>query len=62
MPVEIEEVFRRLAAAPFRRKFRLPGLELAYLEMYGLPRVMGDERSHVLTVIERWLAQYCGRM
>lgn len=36
----IDEVFRRLAASSFRRKFRLQGRELAYLQMWGLPHVM----------------------
>ncbi|MEA2345216.1 MAG: hypothetical protein QOF63_3385 [Thermoanaerobaculia bacterium] len=38
--IEIDEAFRRLAAAPFRRKFRLAGLERAYVETWGLPAVM----------------------
>jgi uncharacterized protein DUF4186 len=37
---EIEEVFRRLAASKFRRRFRLQGRELAYLQMWGVPHVM----------------------
>ncbi|MGN6182904.1 MAG: DUF4186 domain-containing protein [Thermoanaerobaculia bacterium] len=36
----IDEVFRRLAASSFRRKFKLQGRELAYLQMWGLPHVM----------------------
>lgn len=36
----IDEVFRRLAASSFRRKFRLQGRELAYLQTWGLPHVM----------------------
>jgi hypothetical protein len=36
----IDEVFRKLAVSSFRRKFRLQGRELAYLEMWGLPHVM----------------------
>lgn len=38
--IDIEEAFRRLAAAPFRRKFRLAGRERAYLDTWGLPAVM----------------------
>jgi predicted Fe-S protein YdhL (DUF1289 family) len=38
--IDVEEAFRRLAAAPFRRKFRLVGRELAYVETWGLPVVM----------------------
>jgi hypothetical protein len=36
----IEDVFRTLAASSFRRKFRLQGRELAYLQTWGLPHVM----------------------
>ena len=36
----IDEVFRRLASSSFRRKFRLQGRELAYLQTWGLPHVM----------------------
>jgi hypothetical protein len=36
----IDEVFRRLARSAFRRKFRLQGRELAYLQTWGLPHVM----------------------
>lgn len=37
---ELDEVFRRLAASRFRRRFRLQGRELAYLQTWGLPHVM----------------------
>lgn len=40
MPVALDQVFTRLAASSFRRKFRLTGRELAYLQMWGLPHVM----------------------
>lgn len=36
----LDDVFRRLAASSFRRKFRLQGRELAYLQTWGLPHVM----------------------
>jgi len=36
----IDEVFRRLSESAFRRKFRLQGRELAYLQTWGLPHVM----------------------
>ena len=36
----IDEVFRRLAASAFRRKFRLQGRELAYLQTWGRAHVM----------------------
>jgi predicted Fe-S protein YdhL (DUF1289 family) len=38
--IEIDEAFRRLAAAPFRRKFRLAGRERAYVETWGIAAVM----------------------
>ena len=37
---ELDEVFRRLAASSFRRRFRLQGRELAYVQMWGIARVM----------------------
>jgi hypothetical protein len=37
---DLEDVFRRLAGSAFRRKFRLQGKELAYLQTWGLPHVM----------------------
>ncbi|HUR81877.1 MAG TPA: DUF4186 domain-containing protein [Thermoanaerobaculia bacterium] len=36
----IDEVFARLSRSAFRRKFKLQGRELAYLQMWGLPHVM----------------------
>jgi hypothetical protein len=36
----LDEVFARLAGSPFRRKFRLQGRELAYLQTWGVPHVM----------------------
>jgi predicted Fe-S protein YdhL (DUF1289 family) len=38
--IDIDEAFRRLAASPFRRKFRLVGRERAYTETWGLPALM----------------------
>jgi hypothetical protein len=38
--IDIDEAFRRLAASAFRRKFRLQGKDLAYLQTWGLPHVM----------------------
>lgn len=38
--IPIDEVFARLSRSAFRRKFRLQGRELAYLQMWGLPHVM----------------------
>ena len=37
---DIEEAFRRLARSNFRRRFKLRGRELAYLQTWGLDRVM----------------------
>ncbi len=38
--IDLDEAFRRLARSAFRRKFRLQGRELAYLQTWGLPHVM----------------------
>jgi hypothetical protein len=38
--IDIDEAFRRLAASPFRRTFRLVGRERAYAETWGLAAVM----------------------
>ena len=38
--IDIDRAFHRLAASAFRRKFRLEGRERAYLDMWGLDRVM----------------------
>ena len=38
--IDLDEAFRRLAAAPFRRKFRLVGRERAYVETWGIAAVM----------------------
>jgi len=38
--IDIDEAFKRLAAAPFRRKFRLVGRERAYVETWGIAAVM----------------------
>lgn len=40
MVVPLDEAFQRLAQSPFRRKFKLTGRELAYLQTWGLPHVM----------------------
>jgi hypothetical protein len=41
----IEEAFRRLASSSFRRKFRLQGRELAYLQTWGLEHVLKQARD-----------------
>lgn len=38
--IDLDEAFRRLGVSAFRRKFRLQGRELAYLQTWGLPHVM----------------------
>ena len=38
--IDLDAIFHRLQASPFRRKFRLGGRELAYLQTWGLPHVM----------------------
>lgn len=42
---ELHELFARLAADPFRRKFALHGRDLAYLQTWGLDKVMRDARD-----------------
>ena len=38
--IDLDEIFRTLSRSAFRRKFRLTGRELAYLQTWGLPHVM----------------------
>lgn len=38
--LDMDEVFRRLGASTFRRKFKLAGRERAYLETWGIETVM----------------------
>ncbi|MBV9494373.1 MAG: DUF4186 domain-containing protein [Acidobacteria bacterium] len=38
--IDLDTAFQRLASSAFRRKFRLRGRELAYLQTWGLPHVM----------------------
>lgn len=38
--IELDEAFRRLGTSAFRRKFKLQGRELAYLQMWGVPHVL----------------------
>lgn len=38
--IDLDEIFHRLSRSPFRRRFRLTGRELAYLQTWGLPHVM----------------------
>jgi len=46
---DLDDVFRRLAASPFRRKFRLQGRELAYLQTWGVPHVMKQAADLIRT-------------
>ena len=43
----LEEVFKRLEASSFRRRFRLGELERRYLETKGLPTVLEHARGFV---------------
>ena len=38
--IDLDLAFHRLAGSAFRRKFRLQGRELAYLQTWGLPHVL----------------------
>lgn len=38
--MDLDDAFTRLGQSAFRRKFRLTGRELAYLQTWGLPHVM----------------------
>ena len=43
--IDLERAFHRLSASRFRRKFRLQGRELAYLETWGIDHVMKQARE-----------------
>jgi hypothetical protein len=43
--IDIERAFHLLAGSRFRQKFRLQGRELAYLQTWGLPRVISQARD-----------------
>jgi predicted Fe-S protein YdhL (DUF1289 family) len=45
--LDMDAIFHRLAASSFRRKFRLQGRERAYLDMWGLPKVMEQGRKFI---------------
>ena len=45
MPLDLDAAFSRLAASSFRRKFRLEGRELAYLQTWGLEHVLKQGRG-----------------
>lgn len=46
---ELDDVFARLAKSAFRRKFKLQGRELAYLEMWGVSHVMKQAADLIRT-------------
>jgi Domain of unknown function (DUF4186) len=46
---DLDDVFRRLAASAFRRKFRLQGRELAYLQTWGVPHVLKQAEELIRT-------------
>ena len=53
--IDLDAAFHRLGLSAFRRKFRLQGKELAYLQTWGLPHVMkqgADLISHRLAPAE----------
>ncbi|HEX9160742.1 MAG TPA: DUF4186 domain-containing protein [Thermoanaerobaculia bacterium] len=43
--IDIERAFHRLAASKFRQRFHLQGRELAYLETWGIDRVIDQARK-----------------
>jgi hypothetical protein len=45
--IDIERAFHRIAASSFRRKFRLHGRELAFLQTWGIDRVMDQARKFI---------------
>jgi hypothetical protein len=49
MANDLDETFRRLGANAFRRKFVLRGRELAYLQTWGLEKVMRDAEGFIRT-------------
>lgn len=48
MPLDLESAFQRLASSPFRRKFRLQGRELAYLQTWGIDHVLKQGKDLIL--------------
>lgn len=68
--IDLDEAFHRLGLSPFRRKFRLKGKELAYLQTWGLAHVMKQAaeiidgrqtpaRNHPVFVAQRATATCC---
>jgi hypothetical protein len=45
--IDVERAFHRIASSAFRRKFTLRGRELAYLETWGIDRVMEQARKFI---------------
>lgn len=50
--IDLDEAFHRLGLSAFRRKFRLQGKDLAYLQTWGLAHVM----KQAADIIEKRLA------
>jgi hypothetical protein len=46
---DLDDLFRRLAASAFRRRFQLQGRELAYLRTWGVPHVMKQAAELIRT-------------
>ncbi len=44
---DIDEIFARLSASPFRRRFRLGPQDQAYLERKGLPVILDHARDFI---------------
>ncbi len=44
---DLDRLFDRLAASPFRRRFKLGKVERAYLEARGLPAVLAHARDFI---------------
>ena len=59
--IDLDEAFRRIAASSFRRKFRLQGRELAYLQTWGLPHVMRQAEEILRTRVAPELPKNDGR-
>jgi hypothetical protein len=47
--IDIDAAFHKLSGSAFRRKFRLRGKELAYLQTWGLPHVMKQAADLIAT-------------
>ncbi len=68
--IDLDQALHRLGLSPFRRKFRLQGKDLAYLQTWGLAHVMKQAaeiiegrqtppRNHPVLVAQRATATCC---